>query len=124
MYSRVHTGSDSIQPYLQALLDKKINLIDYEKIRDEKDTMLIGSSKLAGIVGIFDMFRILGEYLLLRKIINTPFLYSGGSAYMHPNLESCQKSLQNISQMIQDEGGLPKSITPFVIGIAGRGIVG
>ena len=89
MYSRVHTGSDSIQPYLKALLDKKTNLIDYEKIRDEKDTMLIGSSKLAGIVGIFDMFRILGEYLLLRKSINTPFLYSGGSAYMHPNLESC-----------------------------------
>jgi hypothetical protein len=91
MYSRVHTGSDTIISYLKSLLERKITLVDYEKIRDEKDQMLIGSSKLAGMIGIFDMFRILGEFLLLSKNLNVgPFLSTGGSAYMHPNLKSCE----------------------------------
>jgi hypothetical protein len=83
MYSRVHTGSESIVGYLKSLLEKKICLLDYEKIRDEKDQMMIGSSKLAGAVGIFDSFRTIGEFLLLRRNLNTPFLFTGGSAYMH-----------------------------------------
>lgn len=37
MYTRVHTGAALIVPYLKALIDKKITLIDYEKIRDDKD---------------------------------------------------------------------------------------
>ena len=57
--------------------------MDYEKIRDEKDKMIVGSSKLAGTVGMFDAFRLVGETLLIRNKMNTPFLYTGGSAYMH-----------------------------------------
>jgi hypothetical protein len=86
----VHTGSETIVEYLKTLIDKKICLIDYEMIRDDKDNMLIGSSKLAGIVGIFNIFRVLGEFLLIRKRLNTSFMYSGGSAYMHPDLDSCE----------------------------------
>ena len=83
MYTRVHTGAELIVPYLKTLIDKKITLIDYEKIRNEKDEIVVGSSKLAGTVGMFNIFRILGEYLLLRENLNTPFLFTGGSAYMH-----------------------------------------
>jgi hypothetical protein len=86
MYSRVHTGAELIIPYLKALLDKKITLVDYEKIRNEKDEMIVGSSKLAGCVGMFNVFRMIGELLLLRRNMNTPFLYTGGSAYMHKDL--------------------------------------
>lgn len=57
MYTRVHTGAAAIQPYLKALIEKNITLVDYEKIRNEKDEMLIGSSKLAGTVGMFNIFR-------------------------------------------------------------------
>ena len=45
--------------------------------------MIVGSSKLAGTVGMFDAFRLVGETLLIRNKMNTPFLYTGGSAYMH-----------------------------------------
>lgn len=122
MYSRVHTGSETIVPYLNTLIQKKICLIDYERIKDDKDQLIMGSSKLAGVVGIFDMFRILGEFLLLRKHMNMPFLYSNGSAYMHKDLASCESSLKEIGHMIEKEG-IPQEISPFVIGIAGRGIV-
>jgi len=89
MYSRVHTGAEIILPYLRTLLEKKITLIDMEMIRNDKGEMLVGSSKLAGTVGMFNIFRIVGESLLLRKKINTPFIYTGGSAYMHPSKQSC-----------------------------------
>ena len=83
MYTRVHTGAELIKPYLKKLLESSITLVDYEKIRNEKDEILVGSSKLAGFIGMFNAFRVLGEFLLIRKGINTPFLYMGGSAYMH-----------------------------------------
>lgn len=69
------------------------------------------------------MFRILGEFSLLRKSLNLPFLYSNGSAYMHRDLASCEHSLKQVSKMIEEQGGLPKEISPFIIGIAGRGTV-
>ncbi|CDW88348.1 26s protease regulatory subunit 6b homolog [Stylonychia lemnae] len=123
MYTRVHTGAPGIVPYLKKLLEQKVTLVDYEKIRNEKDEILVGSSKLAGTVGMFNIFRQVGEYLLLRKNLNTPFLFTGGSAYMHRDKASCEQALRNISKVIQDQGGLPKEISPFVIGIVGSGIV-
>ena len=89
MYTRVHTGAALIVPYLKTLIEKKICLIDYERIRNEKDEILVGSSKLAGFIGMFNAFRVIGEYLLLRRNINTPFLYVGGSAYMHRDKVEC-----------------------------------
>lgn len=102
MYSRVYTGADITIPYLKALIDKKITLIDFEKIRNDRDEMIVGSSKLAGTVGMFNIFRIVGEYLLLRKNINTPFLYTGGSAYMHKNKAECEEALKKITTMIHE----------------------
>eukprot|EP00347_Sterkiella_histriomuscorum_P023388 403334824 len=123
MYTRVHTGAKLIAPYFKDLIEKKITLIDYEKIRGEKNEILVGSSKLAGTVGMFNVFRVIGEMMLLRENINTPFLFTGGSAYMHRDKHSCEKALQNVQQMINDQGGLHKSISPFIIGILGSGIV-
>lgn len=90
MYTRVHTGAKHIASYFRELIEKNITLIDYERIRNPQNEILVGSSKLAGTVGMFNIFRIIGELVLLRENINTPFLFTGGSAYMHPNKESCE----------------------------------
>jgi hypothetical protein len=49
------------QPYnqklLQAILEKKISLVDYELLTDEKGTRLLGFGKYAGIVGCYNAFR-------------------------------------------------------------------
>ena len=37
MYTRVHTGAPTVVNYLKGLLEKNITLIDYEKIRGDKD---------------------------------------------------------------------------------------
>ena len=83
MYSRLASGAQSLKEYAKLIQAKQASVIDYERIRDENDQILVGSSQLAGFVGAFNSFRILGEYLLLRKLINTSFLHIGGSAYMH-----------------------------------------
>ena len=52
------------QPYnrdlLRAILEKKIELIDYEVIKDKHNQRLIGFGRYAGIVGCYNAFRTLG----------------------------------------------------------------
>ena len=85
--------------------------------------MIVGSSKLAGTVGMFNIFWMIGELLLMRKNMNTPFLYTGGSAYMHKDKASCYEALKKLAYNIKQVGGLPQSLSPFVIAIFGRGVV-
>src|SRR5690606_215625 len=52
------------QPYnrklLRAILDKKIQLIDYEILKDKFNKRIIGFGRYAGIVGCYNGFRALG----------------------------------------------------------------
>lgn len=54
-----------MQPYnkglLQAVLARKIRLIDWETLRDGRDRRLIGFGRYAGIVGTYNGFRALGK---------------------------------------------------------------
>lgn len=45
---------------LRAILDKKIQLIDYELIKDKKNKRIIGFGRYAGIVGAYNAFRTFG----------------------------------------------------------------
>ena len=53
------------QPYnrklLKAILDKKIQLIDYETLKDKEGHRIIGFGRFAGIVGAYKAFRGWGE---------------------------------------------------------------
>jgi saccharopine dehydrogenase (NAD+, L-lysine forming) len=55
------------QPYnrklLKAILDKKIQLIDYETLTDKNGQRIIGFGRFAGIVGAYKAFRGWGEFL-------------------------------------------------------------
>lgn len=51
---------------------------------------------------MFNIFRIVGELLLMRRNMNTPFLFTGGSAYMHEDKASCEKALKNISSIMKE----------------------
>ncbi len=52
------------QPYnrklLKAILDKKIQLIDYEVMKDKSNKRIIGFGRYAGIVGCYNAFRTFG----------------------------------------------------------------
>ena len=45
---------------LDAIMEKKIRLIDYEKITDDKNNRLIAFGKYAGIAGAIDFLKGLG----------------------------------------------------------------
>jgi alanine dehydrogenase len=53
------------QPYnrglLQAILAKKIRLIDYEMLKEPSGKRLLGFGRYAGIVGAYNAFRVYGE---------------------------------------------------------------
>lgn len=58
---------------LDEILKKKIRLIDYEKIVDEKGKRLVAFGKFAGNSGAVDILSGLGNFLL-SKGYGTPFI--------------------------------------------------
>lgn len=80
------------QPYnralLQAILRKRIELIDHETIVNERNRRLIGFGYYAGVVGAFNGFRMLGfrdNLYALPKMENLP------------NLKAAKKELDKIT---------------------------
>jgi len=106
-------------PLLDKLLDLNIRLIDYECIRDDRE-WLVAFGWFAGLAGVQDFLRGVGEYMLTRKYHN-PFLFVG-SAYMYPNLIEMERSLQNLGNSILTLG-LPKAFSPYVFAVTSRGRV-
>ena len=48
------------RPLLQAILEKKIQMIDYEALKDKNNKRIIGFGRYAGIVGCYNGFRTFG----------------------------------------------------------------
>lgn len=77
---------------LDAMLEKKIRMIDYECIREAKTKegevpqRLVAFGRYAGIAGAFDFFRGIGEFMLQKKL-QTPFIFLG-STYMYEDYEA------------------------------------
>ena len=112
-------------PLLDKLLELNIRMIDYECIREPKQSgvvpqRLVAFGRYAGIAGAFDFLRGMGEYLLERKY-QTPFVYVG-SSYMYSEYEDMQSALAKVKRDILS-GGLPRALCPFVVAVTGNGRV-
>jgi len=57
---------------LDKILEKKIRLMDYEKITNDKGARLVAFGRFAGTCGTIDILSGYGKYLL-NKGISTPF---------------------------------------------------
>ena len=44
MYSRLASGAKSLLPYAKQVNEKMVSVIDYERIRDSEDKIIVGSS--------------------------------------------------------------------------------
>ena len=71
-FSHTIKGQDYNMPLLQAMMDKKTQLIDYERIVDEKGRRLIFFGRHAGLAGMIDSLWALGQRLDSEGIKN-PF---------------------------------------------------
>lgn len=60
-FSHTHKEQPYNRKLLQAILDRKIQLIDYEVMTDERESRIIGFGRYAGIVGCYNGFLAYGK---------------------------------------------------------------
>ena len=110
-------------PLLDAMLEKKIRMVDYECIRENKEEnpmRLVAFGRYAGIAGTFDFFRGIGE-LMLQKGLQTPFIFLG-STYMYEDYDAMKMALTSVAKNIA-KSGTPKQYSPMVFAVTGTGRV-
>ncbi|OQR86286.1 alpha-aminoadipic semialdehyde synthase, partial [Achlya hypogyna] len=108
---------------LDAVLKKRIRLIDYECITEggqRNGRRLIAFGSYAGRAGMLAGFRGLGERLI-NKGYSSPFV-NIGSAYMYQDLERAKQAVATAGELIK-KNGLPADLAPMVVVFTGSGNV-
>lgn len=123
MFSHTLKAQAYNMPLLDKFNDLSIRMVDFECIRSvpspgKPAERLVAFGRYAGIAGAFDFLRGIGEYLLERKF-QTPLVFLG-STYMYEDYEAMKEALNKVSKKIS-QAGLPKALTPLVIGVTGTG---
>ena len=119
-FSHTIKGQKHNMPMLKKMMELGCTLIDYEKIADKNGKRLVFFGKFAGLAGMVDTLWIFGQRAKWEKI-DTPFDKIKQTT-CYKNLEDVKKELKVVSNEIKDHG-LPKSITPFIVGFTGYGNV-
>jgi len=119
-FSHIIKGQSYNMPSLKKMMSLKTNLIDYERIVNEKNQRLIFFGRYAGLAGMVESFHSFGKKLKLMGL-NTPF-EKIKSAYQYKSLEHAKKEIKKIGEEIENHG-LPQEICPLVVGFAGYGNV-
>jgi alpha-aminoadipic semialdehyde synthase len=120
-FAHVIKGQAYNMPMLKRMMELGCNLIDYEKVTDERGRRLIFFGWHAGVAGMIDSLAALGQRLEWEGIPN-PFS-TIASTYTYAGLEEAKAAVRAAGKKISATG-LPASITPVIIGVAGYGNVG
>lgn len=110
-------------PLLDAILEKKIRLLDYECITStgvRGGPRLVAFGEFAGCAGAIDFLRGLGERFLALGF-STPLLHIG-SAFMYPSLDEAKRAVSMAGEAIR-QNGLPLPLSPFTVVFTGTGNV-
>lgn len=119
-FSHTIKGQPHNMPMLHRLLELGCQLIDYERVVDEHNRRLIFFGQHAGLAGMIDTLRALGQRLAWEGIV-TP-LAGLRPTYEYADLPAVQSDLRRIGQRLVEEGW-PIELTPLVVGLAGYGNV-
>ena len=101
---------------LDSIIANKIRLIDYERIIDGSGKRLVRFGHYAGVAGMIDMLRALGNRLLFSRY-STPFLHLG-YAHMYLNLEAAKQAVIAVGEEIQLKG-IPRDLSPMIFVFTG-----
>jgi alanine dehydrogenase len=119
-FAHVIKGQPFNMPMLQRMLDLGCTLIDYEKVTDDTGRRLIFFGWHAGVAGMLETLWALGQRLAWQGIAN-PFT-SLRRAYDYHDIAEAKAAVQQIGEAIRRDG-LPASLAPLTIGVAGYGNV-
>ncbi len=119
-FSHTIKGQSYNMPLLKDMMESGINLIDYERIVDEKGRRLIFFGRFAGLAGMINSLWSLGQRLKLKGM-DTPFLKIK-QAHHYNSLEEAKAAVSEAGKEIA-KSGLPESLAPLTVGITGYGNV-
>ena len=101
-FSHTIKGQDYNMPLLQKMIDLKTQLIDYEKITNEKDQRLIFFGRHAGLAGMIDSLWALGKRFDYEGLQN-PFSKIK-KTYEYRGLENAKRQIGKIADEIHRNG--------------------
>jgi len=119
-FSHTIKGQEYNIPLLRRMIEKKINLIEYEKVADDQKRRLIFFGRFAGLAGMINSLWSFG-LRMKEQGIETPFL-SLKQSHKYDSLEEAKKDIKAVGEEIK-KNGIPKQLEPIVIGITGYGNV-
>jgi len=119
-FSHTIKGQEYNMPLLKSMVDKKINLIEYERITDDSGKRLIFFGRYAGLAGMINSFWSYGQRCSVLGI-DTPFSNLKQS-HKYSSLEDAKNDLRKVANKVA-ETGIPNELAPLTIGITGYGNV-
>lgn len=119
-FSHTIKAQEANMPLLDAILEKNIRLLDYEKLVDEKGQRVVAFGVWAGVAGMINILHGLGLRLLALGH-HTPFMHIG-PAHNYRNSGMARQVIRDTGYEIA-LGMMPKSIGPLTFVITGSGNV-
>ncbi len=120
-FSHTIKGQEENMPLLDACLQRRVRLVDYECITQggkPNGKRLIAFGSWAGKAGMINALRGLGERFLGQGF-STPFL-NIGSSYMYGSFEDARRAVLQLGDAIRSRG-LPEDLAPFVFVFTSNG---
>ncbi len=119
-FAHVIKGQHHNMPMLKRMMELKCNLIDYERVVNERDQRLIFFGRFAGLAGILETMHAFGIKLKLQG--HETLFEQIKQPYEYGILENAQEGLRRISEDLRVIG-FPKEVAPIVVGFTGYGHV-
>lgn len=119
-FSHTIKAQEANMPLLDAILDKNIRLVDYEKMVDANGQRVVAFGKYAGVAGMINILHGLGLRLLALGH-HTPFMHIG-PAHNYRNSGMARQAVRDAGYEIS-LGMMPKSIGPLTFVFTGTGNV-
>ncbi|CAG2186034.1 AASS [Mytilus edulis] len=119
-FSHTIKAQEANMPLLDAIMERNIRLIDYERMVDEKGQRTVAFGVYAGVAGMINILHGLGLRLLALGH-HTPFMYIGPS-HNYRNTEQARQAIRDAGYEIALER-MPKSLGPLVFVFTGSGNV-
>ncbi len=119
-FSHTIKGQRHNMPMLKKMMELECDLIDYERVVDEKNRRLVFFGWHAGVAGMIESLVALGKRLRSEHIkspfeaIKRPVEYS--------SIREAETALEVVGRWIESEG-LPNEVLPLTVGVTGYGNV-